>query len=51
MVGESMVDFVRRLRLERAAYRLKNGRERVATIALDSGYGSQEAFARVFQAH
>lgn len=50
-VGESVMDFVRRLRLERAAYRLKTGREQVSTIAFDSGYGSQEAFARVFQAH
>jgi AraC-like DNA-binding protein/predicted dithiol-disulfide oxidoreductase (DUF899 family) len=51
VVGESVMDFVRRLRLERAAYRLKTGDELVATIAFDGGYGSQEAFARVFQAY
>lgn len=45
------MDFVRRLRLERAAYRLKTGGDSVATIAFDGCYGSQEAFARVFQAY
>lgn len=51
VVGESVMDFVRRLRLERAAYRLKTEDEQVATIAFDGGYGSQEAFARIFQAY
>lgn len=51
VVGESVMDFVRRLRLERAAYRLKTTQEQVSTIAFDGGYGSQEAFARVFQAY
>ncbi|RYG32347.1 helix-turn-helix domain-containing protein, partial [bacterium] len=50
-VGESVMDHVRRLRLERAAYRLKTGQESVASIAFDAGYGAQEAFTRVFQAH
>ncbi|MGV3614308.1 MAG: helix-turn-helix domain-containing protein [Fimbriimonas sp.] len=51
VVGESVMDFVRRLRLERAAYRLKTGDDFVSTIAFDGGYGSQEAFARVFQVY
>ncbi len=51
IVGESVMDFVRRLRLERAAYRLKSSQVSVATVALDAAYGSQEAFARVFQAY
>lgn len=51
VVGESVMDHVRRVRLEKAAYRLKNGRETVATIALDAGYSAQEAFTRVFQAY
>jgi AraC-like DNA-binding protein/peroxiredoxin len=50
VVGESVMDFVRRLRLERSAYRLKTDVEQVAIIAFDGGYGSQEAFARAFQA-
>jgi len=51
VLGESVMDFVRRLRLEQAAHRLKSGNEAVATIAFDAAYGSQEAFARVFQAY
>jgi AraC-like DNA-binding protein/predicted dithiol-disulfide oxidoreductase (DUF899 family) len=51
VVGESVMDFVRRLRLERAAYRLKTSDDPVASVAFDNGYGSQEAFARVFLAY
>jgi AraC-like DNA-binding protein/predicted dithiol-disulfide oxidoreductase (DUF899 family) len=51
VVGESVMDFIRRLRLERAAYRLKTTGDSVLSIAIDGGYGSQEAFARVFQAY
>ncbi len=51
VVGETVMDFVRRLRLERAAHRLKHTRVSVATVAFDAAYGSQEAFARVFQAY
>ncbi|HVT11264.1 MAG TPA: helix-turn-helix domain-containing protein [Fimbriimonadaceae bacterium] len=50
VVGESVMDHVRRLRLERAAYRLKTSQESVGRIALDAGYGAQEAFTRMFQA-
>ncbi len=50
-VGESVMDFVRRVRLERAAHQLQNSEEGVAEIAFDAGYGSGEAFARVFQAY
>jgi len=52
VVGESIMDHVRRLRLERAAYQLKaDGGSSVARIALDAGYGAQEAFTRIFQAY
>ena len=51
VVGESIMDHIRRLRLERAAFRLLNSRALVATIAFDAGYGSQEAFTRIFQAY
>lgn len=51
VVGETVMDFIRRLRLERAAYRLKTTNDSVFSIAIDGGYGSQEAFARVFQAY
>jgi AraC family transcriptional regulator len=50
MVGESVKDYVRRLRLERAASRLKLGTAPVTSIALDAGYDSHEAFTRAFGA-
>ena len=49
MVGESVMGFVRRLRLERAAMRLKFGEESVTRVAFDAGYGSHEAFTRAFR--
>jgi predicted dithiol-disulfide oxidoreductase (DUF899 family)/AraC-like DNA-binding protein len=51
VVGESVMDHVRRLRLERAAHQLKTQRRPVGQIALDAGYGAQEAFTRIFQAY
>jgi predicted dithiol-disulfide oxidoreductase (DUF899 family)/AraC-like DNA-binding protein len=51
VVGESVMDHVRRLRLERAAFELKTSRRSVGSIALDAGYGAQEAFTRMFQAY
>jgi predicted dithiol-disulfide oxidoreductase (DUF899 family)/AraC-like DNA-binding protein len=51
VVGESVMDHVRRLRLERAAFQLKTSGRSVANIALDAGYGAQEAFTRTFQAY
>ncbi|MGZ4813538.1 MAG: helix-turn-helix domain-containing protein, partial [Terriglobales bacterium] len=40
MVGESVKEYVRRLRLERAAGQLKLGSASVIEIALDAGYES-----------
>lgn len=51
VVGESVMDHVRRLRLERAAFQLKTTRRSVGSVALDAGYGAQEAFTRIFQAY
>ena len=48
MLGESPGEFLRRLRLERAAYRLTEG-ERVTTVSLDAGYERPEAFCRAFK--
>jgi len=50
VVGESVMDHVRRLRLERAAFELRTSRRSVGSVALDAGYGAQEAFTRMFQA-
>jgi AraC family transcriptional regulator len=49
MVGESPGEFLRRIRLERAALALKSG-QRVTDVALDAGYESLEAFSRAFRA-
>jgi AraC family transcriptional regulator len=50
MVGESVKEHIRRLRLERAAGQLKIGAAPVTHIALDAGYESHEAFTRSFRA-
>ena len=50
MVGESVKEHVRRLRLERAARRLKLGPASVTDIAFEAGYESHEAFTRSFRA-
>lgn len=50
MIGESVQEHVRRLRLERAAIQLKLSRSTVTRIALDAGYETHEAFTRAFKA-
>jgi len=50
MVGESPKELVRRLRLERAAHRLRRTTSAIADIAVEAGYESQQAFAKAFQA-
>ncbi len=50
MVGESLKAHVRRLRLERAAHRLKGSDQAVTRIAFDAGYETHESFTRAFRA-
>ena len=50
MVGESVKEHIRRLRLERAASELRHGSASIVEIALDAGYESHEAFTRSFKA-
>ena len=50
MVGESVKEHVRRLRLERAAQRLKASDRPVLDIALEAGYETHESFTRAFAA-
>ena len=50
MVGESVKEHVRRLRLERAARRLLSGDSTVLALALDAGYETPESFTRAFDA-
>jgi len=49
MMQESIGEFVRRVRMERAAYRLGNGAA-VTETAFDAGFESHEAFTRAFRA-
>jgi AraC family transcriptional regulator len=48
MVGESVKEHVRRLRLERAAHRLIFTNQQIIRIALDAGYETHESFTRAF---
>ncbi len=50
LVGESPKEHVRRLRLERAARRLKQQDETVTQIALEAGFEAHESFTRAFGA-
>jgi AraC family transcriptional regulator len=49
MVGETPVELGRRLRLERAAWRLVHTSLPVTAIAFDAGYETHEAFSRTFR--
>jgi AraC family transcriptional regulator len=49
LVGESLKEHIRRLRLERAAADLKHTVKPVTDIAFDSGYQTHEAFSRAFK--
>ncbi|MBL8685050.1 MAG: AraC family transcriptional regulator [Myxococcales bacterium] len=50
VVGESVMEHVRRLKLERAAHRLKFSDQPVFEVAASAGYESHEAFTRAFAA-
>jgi AraC family transcriptional regulator len=50
MVGETPGELVRRLRLERAAWQLRETDRPVTEIAFDAGFESHEAFTRAFGA-
>jgi len=49
MTGETVAALVRRLRLERAAWRLRTHDQSVTVAALDAGFASPEAFSRAFR--
>ena len=46
--GEKVKEYIRRLRLERAVYRLKVSTDNVLDIALESGFKTHESFTRAF---
>jgi AraC family transcriptional regulator len=49
MVGESVKAYVRRLRLERAALKLKMTQSDITSIAFDSCFETHESFSRAFK--
>lgn len=51
MTGETVMGYARRLRLERAAMRLRFADVPITEVALAVGYASHEAFTRAFRSH
>ena len=50
LVGESLKEHIRRLRLERAVHRLRSTDQSILGIALEAGYETHESFTRAFRA-
>jgi len=48
-VGESAASYVRRLRMERAARKLRMGAVNITEVALAAGYDSHAAFSKAFK--
>jgi AraC family transcriptional regulator len=48
-VGESAASYVRRLRLERAARKLRMGAVDITEVALAAGYDTHAAFSKAFR--
>jgi AraC family transcriptional regulator len=51
ITGESVMQCVRRLRLEAGARQLRHSDVSIISAALDAGYASHEAFTRAFREH
>lgn len=49
LTGNTTKDFLKRLRLEKAASKLKNSQDDVGQIAFDCGYQNHETFTRAFK--
>lgn len=49
LIGEGVAEYQRRLKLQRAANSLLYSNRQIIDIALQAGYGSQEAFTRAFK--
>lgn len=48
-IGEPVKEYVRRLRIEKSAYRLKISEETILKIALEAGFKTHESFTRAFE--
>jgi AraC family transcriptional regulator len=51
LVGETPLELLRRLRMERAAWNLLHGASSVTGVAFAAGFETHEAFTRAFRAH
>lgn len=51
LTGETLKQFVKRLRLERALYLLSHGPRPLTEVALECGFASSSDFSRSFKAH
>ncbi|OBQ57538.1 AraC family transcriptional regulator [Halodesulfovibrio spirochaetisodalis] len=49
LIGEGVAEYQRRLKMQRAAGSLLYSNRQIIDIALQAGYGSQEAFTRAFK--
>lgn len=49
--GESIASYVRRVRLERAARKLRMGAVDITEVALAAGYATHAAFGKAFKQH
>jgi AraC family transcriptional regulator len=49
LTGETVKDFLLRLKIERAALRLKHSKDDIGQIAFESGYENHESFTRAFK--
>lgn len=47
--GESVASYVRRVRLQRAGYKLRGGAVDITEVALAAGYASHAAFSKAFK--
>jgi AraC family transcriptional regulator len=48
-VGESAISYIRRIRLERAARKLRMGAVDITEVALAAGYDTHAAFSKAFK--
>ena len=51
LTGKAPFEYVREMRLTRAAARLRDGEDRVVDVAFDFVFGSHEGFTRAFAKH
>ncbi len=49
--GESIISYVRRIRMERAGRKLRMGAVDITEVALAAGYDSHAAFSKAFKQH